>query len=280
VPCLERTRQPRCPATSARHGREEPAAEQERTGAILHSPRRPRSRGTNPRLSREPDPGGARVGLPTGCDRAHGSNACDSAHFPYPRHSVNTPAHILAGAALFGRGSRGAMTAAVAGSLLPDLPMFGFYLWQKLVLSTPDRTIWSETYFDPGWQAFFDLFNSVPIAALGLGLAWFMRRPVAKAFFAAVLLHCALDLPLHYDDGHRHFFPLLSWRFESPVSYWDPRRLGHIGAGIELASVIASAAALSWHTEHRAWRIAFAVLSALYAAGYLMLYVFGGAARF
>lgn len=193
---------------------------------------------------------------------------------------MNTPAHLLAGAALFGRGSRGAMTAAVAGSLLPDLPMFGFYAWQKLVLALPERTIWTETYFHPDWQALFDVFNSVPIAAIGLAVAWVTGRPLARTFFAAVLLHCALDLPLHYDDGHRHFFPLLSWRFESPVSYWDPRRLGHIGAGIELACVMASALSLAWHTEHRTWRIALATIALLYATGYVALYVLGGAASF
>jgi hypothetical protein len=193
---------------------------------------------------------------------------------------MNTPAHLLAGAALLGRRSPAAMTAAVVGSLLPDLPIFLFYAWQKIVLATPERTIWAETYFDPGWQALFDSFNSVPLAALGFGIAWATRRGTVQVFFAAILLHCALDLPLHHDDGHRHFFPLLSWRFESPVSYWDPRRLGQVGAAIELACVVTSAVVLGRDTKHRRWRIALAVFASLYVGAYLALYVFGGAAAF
>jgi len=46
-------------------------------------------------------------------------------------------------------------------------------------------------------------------------------------------------LPVHHDDGHRHFFPLSDWRFESPVSYWDPAHYGHIFLWIELLLVAA-----------------------------------------
>lgn len=189
---------------------------------------------------------------------------------------MNTPAHLLVGAALLGRnGSGRALAPVLAGSLLPDLPIFLFYAWQKLALATPERTIWGETYFEPGWQAFFDLFNSVPIAAAGLALAWIARREAPRLFFAAMLLHFALDLPLHYDDGHRHLFPLSSWRFESPVSYWDPARLGNVGAALELACVAAASLALARRTRRASLRVALAGLVALHTAVYAAFYVVG-----
>ena len=37
---------------------------------------------------------------------------------------------------------------------------------------------WSDAYFEPGWQAFFDLFNSLPLIALGAVIAWRARAAV------------------------------------------------------------------------------------------------------
>ena len=45
--------------------------------------------------------------------------------------------------------------------------MFVFYAYEKSWLKTPERVIWGEAYYDSGWQTFFDVFNSLPLLALG-----------------------------------------------------------------------------------------------------------------
>lgn len=53
-------------------------------------------------------------------------------------------------------------------------------------------------------------------------------------FALACLLHTVIDIPLHHDDGPLLLFPLnWSWRFYSPVSYWDKNHHGQRWAKIE-----------------------------------------------
>jgi hypothetical protein len=186
---------------------------------------------------------------------------------------LNTPAHIVAGLALLGRG-RGSRYPRwiVLGTLLPDLPMWVFYLWQRLVLSTPERIIWGSSYFEPGWQAFFDFFNSIPIALLGLAIAGHWRAWPAIYLCAGMLLHFAMDLPFHHDDGHGHLYPFSDWRFESPVSYWDPAHYGRLGAGLELAFVALAVATLYRRTKRLALRALLMVMMGLYGALYVGFY--------
>lgn len=142
---------------------------------------------------------------------------------------------------------------AVIGALLPDAPMFVFYAVEKLVLGSSEREIWSTRYFSSGWQDFFDLFNSVPIVAIGLIVAWKTNHRAWFVLFLSMLLHIACDLPLHHDDGHRHFWPLSDWRFESPVSYWDAN---HFGRPAAIAELVLFVACYVWSmAKHRALKI-------------------------
>jgi hypothetical protein len=186
---------------------------------------------------------------------------------------VNTPAHLVVNLALLGGGPRRAHTGPIAlGALLPDLPMFGFYLWQKLVLATPERVIWSSAYFEPGWQLCFDLANSIPLAGLGLAVGLALRRTDLSLLCASVLLHCALDLPVHREDAHRHFLPFSSWQFVSPVSYWDPAHHGARVAGLETALLCAGAAVL-WRRSRSRWvRLPLAGLATLGVLAWSLLY--------
>ncbi len=179
---------------------------------------------------------------------------------------MNTPAHVIVGALVVGRGRLAeAWGPITAGSLLPDLPMFGFYLHQRLVAGHPERVIWSERYFDASWQAFFDVFNSLPLIAVGLAIAAWLGRERWLAFFAAMAVHALLDLPVHREDAHGHFFPLTDWRFMSPVSYWDPAHYGTFVLAIETLAVVAGAIVLM-RREPRGWRAVGAVTLASYLA--------------
>jgi hypothetical protein len=156
---------------------------------------------------------------------------------------MNTPAHVIAGLWAVGHGQR-SWAPVVAGSLLPDLPMFFFYAWQRGWLGRPDAQIWSTRYFEADWQLFFDAFNSLPAVIVGLLVARWLGSPGLRLFFLSVGLHCVLDLLVHHDDAHRHFLPLTNWRFESPVSYWDPAHFGRMLAPLEAAFAMIGAALL------------------------------------
>jgi len=191
---------------------------------------------------------------------------------------LNTPAHLVVSLVLLGR--RGAPEdvrrnnlCIAAGALICDAPMFGFYLWQRLVEGHGEASIWSDLYFRPEWQNFFDLFNSVPLILLGLAVATLLRRRAPMLFFASMLLHVGLDLPFHVEDAHRHFYPLSEWRFESSLSYWDPAHFGAIVALAELTLVWMSSALL-WRRSRNRWvRGSLLALSLLYGIGWAGFYV-------
>lgn len=179
---------------------------------------------------------------------------------------MNTPAHVALNAFALGRGRFARCAGPIAlGALLPDLPMFAFYAYQRGWLRVPDRVIWSQTYFLPQWQTFFDAFNSLPLIALAALFAWRARRPEWLAALASMALHCVADLALHHDDAHGHLWPLSGWRFRSPVSYWDPRHHGVWVGALEVAASLSACVAL-WR-RGGAWRAIGAGTAALYAVG-------------
>ena len=170
---------------------------------------------------------------------------------------MHTPAHVVLNLVALGRADRTRyLLPVLLGALIPDAPMFVFYVVERFVLDTPTPTLWRETYFEPGWQAFIDLFNSVPIILVGLFAAWRLRSRFAMLLCLSMLLHVALDLPLHHDDAHRHFYPFSNWRFESPVSYWDPRHFGRILSGVEAALALGCCWILFLRHRHAWPRIA------------------------
>ncbi|EAR49605.1 cobyric acid synthase [Oceanicola granulosus HTCC2516] len=152
---------------------------------------------------------------------------------------MNTPAHIIFGAAAFARPGRPWVSAAaVLGGLLPDLSLYLLAGWHLLWLATPPEVVFGELYFSDGWTRLFRIDNSIVLWSIGLALGLWRRNAVVVALAGAALLHLALDLPLHHDDGRPHFWPLTDWVFVSPLSYWDPRHHGgHVGPVETLASL-------------------------------------------
>ena len=142
---------------------------------------------------------------------------------------MNTPAHLIFGAAAFGRpDQRGTLAAAMAGAFVPDLSLFlmvGVSIW---VMGVPAETVFREYYYSDAWQSVFAVDNSFVLWGLLLALALWWRWPVLTAFAGAGVLHLIFDFPLHTHDARMHFWPLSDWVFESPFSYWD--RSAHAGA--------------------------------------------------
>jgi len=163
--------------------------------------------------------------------------------------------------------------AAVVGAWFPDVPMFFFYAVEKFWFGTPEMIVWQEKYFLAEWQNFIDLFNSIPIFLVILGFSFFLKNKLLRIFCLSALLHIACDLPVHHDDGHRHFFPLFDWKFESPVSYWDPNHFGLIFAPLELFCSLAAAIYLV--TSRRGlvrWFGGFVVLTGIAGASFALIY--------
>ena len=193
---------------------------------------------------------------------------------------MNTPSHVIINLAIFSKLPLPQANLAIAiGAVLPDLPMFGFYIWLKYVRKMPSREIWSKAYFEPFWQNIFDVVNSIPLIVIGLAIAYYYNWQIAQVVFVSMLVHCLFDLPVHNDDAHRHFLPFSNYRFISPVSYWDPRHHGAIVALLELILVLL--ATLQVFPAINSWLGKGLMLAsnAFYIVGYLKFYVVSSMVR-
>lgn len=176
---------------------------------------------------------------------------------------MNTPAHLIFGLAAFGRAESRAITAAaLAGALIPDASLYLMAGWHLNVLDTPAQIVFGELYFSEGWQAVFRIDNSIVLWGIAFAFALAMRSGWAVALTGAALLHLALDFPLHHDDGRAHFWPISTWIFQSPVSYWDPAHYGRIVGVFEVLAAMA-ACVLLWRRFAGPWmRLLICVLAA------------------
>lgn len=190
---------------------------------------------------------------------------------------MQTPGHIIINLGILGHRHRPKWTLPIIiGAILPDVAIFWFYLWSRFIQGHSERAIWDTLYFSPDWQNIFALFNSIPLAFFGLCLALYYKRNEIAILCTSILLHCLEDLPLHSDDGHRHFWPFSEFRFESHVSYWDPQHHGAWGAGLETTMVLVASYFLFRRARSR-WEKGISILNvviyvALYSA-YLWFYV-------
>src|SRR5689334_18090492 len=89
-----------------------------------------------------------------------------------PGRAMLTPGHAIVNLTVLGRRGRPELVAPVLlGAVLPDIPMFLFYFWYRAVLHVPEAVIWSERYFEPGWQRLIDICHSLPLGLVVLVVA-------------------------------------------------------------------------------------------------------------
>jgi hypothetical protein len=194
---------------------------------------------------------------------------------------VNTPSHLIINAALRKRATSAGLTIPrgpfLLGAVLPDIPLtllwIGAYVWYRSIQGDPSITLMDETfdrlYFThPLWIASYNTLHSPTLLLAALALLWRFRTASAGRgrwwfwFLAGCLVHSALDIPVHVNDGPLLFFPFeWSIRFQSPVSYWDPRHYGRQFALFELLLDLALRAYLfgpatgRWLARRRAARV-------------------------
>jgi len=176
---------------------------------------------------------------------------------------MNTPAHLIFGMTAFGkRGQTRVTVAAFAGALLPDLSLYLMAGWHFLVLGTPANVIFGQLYFSENWQSVFRVDNSIILWGIGLALGLMAKRPAVIALCAAALLHLGLDFLFHHDDGRAHFWPVNTWIFQSPVSYWDPAHHGRLVGWLEITLSLICCAVL-WRRHHHLIMRAFIAMLGL-----------------
>lgn len=151
---------------------------------------------------------------------------------------VNTQTHVLLALALFSkRKSPSRNWAVFAGAMATDLFIYVGLVYYGL-MSGDGRVVerighyFNAIYFQPHMQFWSALSNSLPIYA-GLAIIGYILRKQKWAYLLlffglAAFSQSLIDLPVHADDAHRHFWPLSNWRFISPISYWDPAYYGRI----------------------------------------------------
>ena len=158
---------------------------------------------------------------------------------------MNTPTHAALNFLVLGRKPEAPRAWIVLGAVLPDVPMFAFFVYERQFRGEPIGRIFRETYFRPEWQTLFDAFHSVPIFAL-LGL-WFLwrRNRTGQLFAASLLLHSLVDWPTHLEDAHAYFWPIWRKPLRGFVSYWHP------GSSFWLLELSICASALAWLAVER-----------------------------
>ena len=110
------------------------------------------------------------------------------------------------------------------------------------------------------------MFNSAPLIGLGLAVALVAKARLWLLFFASMGLHILSDFPLHHDDAHRHFFPVSDWRFQSPLSYWDPRFHGVLIFSLEALVVALGCVVIFKCSGARSSRVLLGLLGGTYMA--------------
>jgi hypothetical protein len=181
---------------------------------------------------------------------------------------MNTPIHVVLNLTLLKAKTEETkilcLQAVLLGALLPDLPMFFFFVVESVINGESQSTIWGQLYFRQDWQNLFDSFNSIPFVLMGLSAAYYFGSTFWLYLLLSMSLHIMGDFPLHHDDGHHHFFPISGWRFDSPISYWDPRYYGRVFRVIEMIIAIGGCVILYRRATAKLLKSVFLVVGAIY----------------
>lgn len=189
---------------------------------------------------------------------------------------MNTPAHLLLGAAVFGHRMRPALVwAGFAGAMVPDLSLYLMAGVALFVMQIDPEVVFGQLYRSRSWQTVFAIDNSFFVWGALLFWGFWRRSSILIAFAGAGLLHIALDFPLHHDDGRAHFWPITAWVFESPLSYWDRHHGAGVIAPFELLLALAAYALVIWRKPRLPiWIFASVLILAELFVIYQWLFVF------
>ena len=135
--------------------------------------------------------------------------------------------------------------ALLLGSILPDVPfilltLVGEIYFRWFAKLPTSGTIMEYLHFtlffmNPIWIIGHNFFHSLIINSVLIALGYYGWRHAIQSglplFWLAVSMqfHTVIDVFTHASDGPLLFFPLnWSYRFASPVSYWESTHLGRV----------------------------------------------------
>jgi hypothetical protein len=187
---------------------------------------------------------------------------------------MNTPSHAILNLTALGRAKSPEFNLAIVlGGILPDIPIFLFYFSAKFIARLPEQTIWEEAYFQPSIHNIVALSHSIPLALIGWAIAYYFKSELFQLIFLSMVLHSLLDLPVHHDDAHRHFFPFSNYKFISPISYWDPKYHGNVVAFVEMMMVMLGTFRVFPWVSSTVGKVLMVGVNVVYLVGYFVWYV-------
>lgn len=142
-----------------------------------------------------------------------------------------------------------ATSALLAGSVLPDLPFTlltllgeSWFIWfRPLPGQGTDATVYEimiylhfdRLFQDPLWIVSHNFFHSLVIDGMLVAVGWWLykrKHQMGLSIFwlaLGALTHTLIDILTHSSDGPLFLFPLnWTYRFQSPVSYWETANYG------------------------------------------------------
>ncbi len=183
-----------------------------------------------------------------------------------------TPSHLIYSWALAKRTEKTApdglakhrTTAFVVGALLPDIPVYVFFLVCGVLLGYGHELLWENMYFNSGWTVVFTLSHSLLLWLLLYLVAKYKQWLIAQWVAISALFHIVVDFFVHTADAYAHFWPLTNWRFASPISYWDSASYGQY---VSLGDAIVVACLLIWlATQYKDVRVRLIIYGLLVLA--------------
>ncbi len=183
-----------------------------------------------------------------------------------------TPSHLIYSWALAKRTEKAApdglakhrTTAFVVGALLPDIPVYVFFLVCGMLLGYGHEQLWDDMYFSSGWSVVFTLSHSLLLWPGIYLVAKYKRWCIAQWVAISAIFHIVVDFCVHTADAYKHFWPLTDWRFVSPISYWDSASYGQYVGCFDAALVLG----LLWWlaTRYRESKLRFLIYGLLVLA--------------
>jgi len=133
------------------------------------------------------------------------------------------------------------LSAIILGSIAPDIPLYAltilgiiYFRFLGFSFSEAFRHIFDDLYFNNiFWISSHNFLHAPIILLTGIFVFYKLRKKYPRLsiwliwFLSASLLHSFIDILTHYNDGPLIFFPFnFTFRFLSPISYWDPLHYG------------------------------------------------------